>query len=132
MPYECTIDPVSRTAYLRGWGRPSHEENLRAPHDMVADPSFDRSYGVVIDVREIEGPMPTPEQVMDFSRNTLALGPLRRVAVLVDEWATKATEISAALTAASGFEFVMFDDLDEALRWAQEPGPAPRAEGECC
>ena len=131
MPYEWTIDPVSRTAYLRGWGRPGHEENLRAPHDMVADPAFDRSYGVVIDVREIEGPMPTPEQVMAFSRNTLALGPLRRVAVLVDEWAAKAAEISAALTAASGFEFVMFDELDEALHWVQQPGPAPRAESDC-
>ncbi len=122
MPYEWTIDATSRTAYLRGWGRPSHEENLRAPHDMVNDPAFDRSYGVVIDVREVDSD-PTPDQVMEFSRNTLALRPLRRVAVLVNEGAAKATEISAALTAASGFEFVLFDDLDEATRWAQEPGP---------
>ncbi len=130
MPYEWTIDNESRTAYLRGWGRPSHEEHLRAPHDMVNDPAFDRSYGVVIDVREVQAD-PTPEQVLDFSRNTLALGPLRRVAVLVNDGVTKATEVSAALTAAGGFEFVLFDDLDEATRWAQEPGPPPRDDDGC-
>ena len=84
------------------------------------DVRVDATYGVVIDTREVES-NPTPQDVLDFSRNAVSLGPLRRVAVLVNDGALKATEVSAALAGASGFDFQIFDDLDEALRWAQEP-----------
>ena len=123
MPYTWKIDPQARTIDVRGWGPMDIEESLRAPHDLLADPGFDPSYGVVVDLRELEFE-PQADALVAVSQNLIGIREkLRsRLAIVVAEEHATAAELGAAMAGAGGFELGVFTDPEAAWRWARAEG----------
>ena len=61
MSFELSVSGASRLAEVTAWGRFDFAESLAAAEALEADPGFEASFRVLVDLREIDFKPPTQE-----------------------------------------------------------------------
>jgi len=121
MPFSYTISPEHRMAYVKVSGRVDLRAVLGMMGRLANDPKFDRSYKIVVDVRDMDyHPSAGELRVLAW-----ALGHERRsygdrVGVVLPERPERARpHIFTRFARMAGVGFNLFRDMPSAMRWTR-------------
>ncbi len=121
MGIEYRISPEEKTAFVTVRGQVDVRAALAAMGRLANDPAFDRSYKIVIDVREMDyrpslGELRVMAWALGHERQRYA----DQVAVVLPEQAGRVRpHIFARFARMAGVGFNLFRDLPSALRWSR-------------